>query len=1066
MPFNTKSNELRKKAEEKVNTFVPSAGSVSADIDAQRLLHELQVHQVELEMQNEELLQTGNSLEKMLKRYSDLFDFAPIGYLVLTREGTIQEANYSGVSLLGLERPHILGQHFGRYLTEESRYDFSDFLDTVFTSRSIKSCEVMLLNDAPPKIIHIEARPDEAAQECRLALLDITEQRRAEAELLKNEERFRMAVSATHAMVYDLDVAMSRMKSMDGLRELLGYESREAELSLEWWEKQIHPDDLDGCRAAFQRIQNEGGAHTMEYRLLHEDGRTIIVEDNATATRDADGKLVRIVGTVVDITKRKLGEEEVRQKHSILQTILESTTDYIYMKDLSGRYVVINSTAANAVAKPVTEIIGNNDCAIFPAETVHEINERERRLLADGRPQKFEETFLLGGKLRNLFTAKSVCRDSLGNVIGLVGVTRDVTEEKEFEKALRNSEEKYRTLFDVVPDALFIVDCNTFRFMDVNLAATKMYGYSKEEFLQLTAMDISSEKDLTEHALSSETLNVALRWHRKKNGETFPVEISGSYFLCNDQLTNIAAIRDISERRMVEESLQRSAAMLEAIGNSTPDSVFVKDSAGRFLYINPSGMKKLNLPEGHVIGKTISELLSNVDEITPLIAHDRKVMETKQTVVVEETFSTHLGTEFYLTSKSPLLNGDGKIVGLVGLSKDITKRKQLEDDLKCFNNRLQEMVESKTNQLLISVASLTKSERFKQSIIDSLPANIAVVNQNGVITSINKPWLQFGLNNGLSDMDSISKGINYLEVCRNACSHDGLISELANSALQGITSVLTGQESRFIMDYPCDSPDTKRWFKMTVMRPDSEFEGAVISHVDITVLKQLEEEQRSYTSHLISAIETERFRTARELHDDLGQRLTLFSFAIRQLKKSCFSSDFCLSALEDMQTDVDQMMGAIRHICTALRPTLLEELGLSAALKWLSKDFSRRSGVLCHATIEEGSCFDNDWDCRMTIFRIVQESLNNIIKHSSATKADISLKRIEGKIHVTINDNGRGITLKKRSNGKSLGLIGMRERALSVGATFEITGNKGRGTSVKLVIPCHCKEEPDAFSHS
>ena len=276
--------------------------------------------------------------------------------------------------------------------------------------------------------------------------------------------------------------------------------------------------------------------------------------------------------------------------------------------------------------------------------------------------------------------------------------------------------------------------------------------------------------------------------------------------------------------------------------------------------------------------------------------------------------------------------------------------------------------------------------------------------------------------------------------------------------------MLTGQESRFIMDYPCDSPDTKRWFKMTVMRPNSEFEGAVISHVDITVLKQLEEEQRSYTSHLISAIETERFRTARELHDDLGQRLTLFSFAIRQLKKSCFSSDFCLSALEDMQTDVDQMMGAIRHICTALRPTLLEELGLSAALKWLSKDFSRRSGVLCHATIEEGSCFDNDWDCRMTIFRIVQESLNNIIKHSSATKADISLKRIEGKIHVTINDNGRGITLKKRSNGKSLGLIGMRERALSVGATFEITGNKG--TSVKLVIPCHCKEEPDAFSHS
>jgi signal transduction histidine kinase len=449
-----------------------------------------------------------------------------------------------------------------------------------------------------------------------------------------------------------------------------------------------------------------------------------------------------------------------------------------------------------------------------------------------------------------------------------------------------------------------------------------------------------------------------------------------------------------------------------------------------------------------------------------IIANNQQVIESGKTHIFEECVVGAQGTRLFQSTKSPLLDADGHIVGIVGVSRDFTEFKQLENELKCFNSRLQEMVESKTSQLMISLENLTRSERFKQSVIDSLPANIAVINQKGNITAVNKPWVQFGLNNGLSDTVSISKGINYLDACINACTYELSSSTIADTALQGITSVLAGHETTFVMDYPCNSPDNKRWFKMTVMRPEAEFEGAVISHVDITVLKQLEEEQRSYTSHLIAAIEAERFRTARELHDDIGQRLTLFSFAIKQLKKDMSFITFDINALEDMQYDVNQMMGSLRQICTALRPTLMEELGLPAALEWLSKDFSRRSGVLCSTAIETCSCCDSDMECSLSIFRIVQESLNNIIKHSSATKADISLKKIEDNVHVEIKDNGRGITTKNRSSGRTLGLIGMRERALSIGATFEITGIKGKGTCVKLVIPCRCKEETDEISHS
>ncbi len=268
------------------------------------------------------------------------------------------------------------------------------------------------------------------------------------------------------------------------------------------------------------------------------------------------------------------------------------------------------------------------------------------------------------------------------------------------------------------------------------------------------------------------------------------------------------------------------------------------------------------------------------------------------------------------------------------------------------------------------------------------------------------------------------------------------------------------------MDYPCNSPDEKRWFQMTVVRPEEAFEGAVISHINISPLKQLEEDRRSYISHLVEVIEQERFRTARELHADRGHRLTVLSFAISRLKQTHQDEKDGSHILPDMQADVDGMMASLRRICTDLRPALLDELGLTAALKWVVKDFTHRSGVPCCITFD-GECCNSNMECAMTIFRVIQESLNNIIKHAGASSAAISLRRSGGTVSVEISDDGCGIkpSPSRPSVDRSFGIIGMRERAHSLGATFEITGNNGKGTSVKLVIPCKGQEGTDALSH-
>jgi len=180
------SSELRRRAEERLGEkggTAPSPGKVN---DQVVLLHELQVHQIELEMQNAELCQARDELEAALEKYTDLYDFAPVGYLTLDRKGTISAANLNGSALIGVERSRLIGRRFGQFVTEECRSAFADFLEKVFASQSKEACEVALLNEKnSPLTVRIEAVSAASEQECRIALIDMTEPNRVDNELKK-----------------------------------------------------------------------------------------------------------------------------------------------------------------------------------------------------------------------------------------------------------------------------------------------------------------------------------------------------------------------------------------------------------------------------------------------------------------------------------------------------------------------------------------------------------------------------------------------------------------------------------------------------------------------------------------------------------------------------------------------------------------------------------------------------------------------------------------------------------------------------------------------------------------
>ena len=219
-------------------------------------------------------------------------------------------------------------------------------------------------------------------------------------------------------------------------------------------------------------------------------------------------------------------------------------------------------------------------------------------------------------------------------------------------------------------------------------------------------------------------------------------------------------------------------------------------------------------------------------------------------------------------------------------------------------------------------------------------------------------------------------------------------------------------------------------------------------------LRTSEENLRALAAHLQSVREEERIHIAREIHDELGQALTGLKFDINTLTKTVTTegAEGIVDKTANLCQQIDRIINSVRRIASGLRPEVLDEIGLAAAIEWQAREFQRRTGIRCLVDMTPG--FHNpDQDRATALFRIFQELLTNVARHAHATRVKVQLEEKDHSLSLAVEDNGRGIQEQEFESPRSLGFLGLRERVLAFGGSIEVRGQEGKGTTVSVSIP-------------
>lgn len=339
-------DELRRLAHERFSSRMSGAAATLTLPQAQHLFEELEIHQIELELQNEHLSAARAQLEMALGQSSELYDFAPVGILSVDKTGTIAKLNLAGANLLGGERARLMGTRLGLYVSDADRLAFNALLELAAAHGDVQEGEISLEKKgqaATPVQITVASLPD--AVGWQIILLDITKRRHAEEALRVSEERWKLALEAAGDGVWDWYVQTGEVVFSKRFGELFGFSENEYGHHMEDWNSRIHPDDKPRVMADMQaHLSGIAVNYSSEHRGRCKDGSwKWVLSRGAVVSRTAEGRPLRMIGTHADITSKRQTEDALLDAARFQQAVFDSLSAQIAVLDRRGAVLQTNA---------------------------------------------------------------------------------------------------------------------------------------------------------------------------------------------------------------------------------------------------------------------------------------------------------------------------------------------------------------------------------------------------------------------------------------------------------------------------------------------------------------------------------------------------------------------------------------------------------------------------------------------------------------------------------------------------------------------------------------------------
>ncbi len=622
MAFKDKSYNLRTRAEARLSEK-QSINSVKDGTDLKRILHELQVHQIELEMQNEELRAAQITLEESRDQYFDIFEFAPVGYITLDNKGIVSSINLTACSQLGLERNDLINSRFSKFISpQDTDRWYRLFINMIQKPDFEKqSFEIeMLRGDASRFYAHLSCQSREAENArpiLRIALVDVSELKVAQENLRNSEEYLRLLFENSPTSMVAIDPSTSRVvKANLNALTMWGYDSKE--ILTKTIDDLTHPDDLMESRLRNEQLFKGIVDHlNFEKRYIRKDGSSFWAETRASTLKDARGKANIYIGSTIDISKRKAADEALKESETFLRLSQEVGGVGSWEADLINNKQIWSDNCIALLGFPPLK---NPTWEDF-LELVHP---DDRQLVIDATQAhldhrtKYDVEFRAiakNGDIRWMRSTGQAERDANGKPIKMRGIGQDVTEHKRVDEELRIAAVAFKS-----QSGMIITDSNGV-ILRVNPAFTRLTGYSADEAIGKTPALLSSgrqDKFFYQRmwkSLKTEGNWQGEIWNRRKNGLIYAEMLNIAAIISPEgNITHyVGSFTDITENKEAEAEIHRLAyydpltklpnrrLMQDRLGQAVAASAR-SNLYGAIFFIDLDNFKALNDTRGHDVG--------------------------------------------------------------------------------------------------------------------------------------------------------------------------------------------------------------------------------------------------------------------------------------------------------------------------------------------------------------------------------------------------------------------------------------------------------------------------------